>query len=529
MAYAGDRTPQTLPERLSPSRLSDFKQCPAKFFFGTIVKLRSPATEATTVGTLAHEAFERIFDHPRDERTEENALQYVRPAWDALREKPDYAHLVENEDEIIRIAENAVRSWFNVERPHNFDPVGRELRMTNALGKLELLGIIDRVDRVEVNGEERVYISDYKGLALDTVLPTPTGWTTMGEVQVGDELLTPGGQPTRVLHKSEIHNRACYEVEFEDGSIIVADNVHLWAVVEKGQYEVLSTEELAQFVRENNGATLPRRRALELPSSGANVTTAASWLSGASTDGEEDAVRLLRGSRDERTLLMMNLETVLAEDTSDILMITNLTATRAEVLCELLSTFSFPFERYEEDDNTVTVEFATESVQWRVKTVRSVDSVPTQCVEVESPSALYLAGRAMIVCHNTGKVPAIDDRFLDEKFFAMRVYALLWKLEHHEIPHELRLIYVKGGTRDSVRRVRVTPELLDKVQKELKAVHTSMKKAAKAGEFECKKQPLCQWCDYMELCPAWHGELEGLSVGELQVRRNGEGETVLRD
>jgi RecB family exonuclease len=529
MAYAGDRTPQTLPERLSPSRLSDFKQCPAKFFFGTVVKLRSPATEATTVGTLAHEAFELIFDHPRDERTEENAVKYVRPAWEALREKPDYAHLVENAEEIIRIAENAVRSWFNVERPNNFDPVGRELRMTNALGKLELLGIIDRVDRVDVQGEERVYISDYKGLALDTVLPTPQGWTTMGAVQVGDELLTPGGVPTKVLHKSEIHNRPCYAVEFEDGSVIVADNVHLWAVVENGQYEVISTEELARFVRENNGATLPRRRPLELEASGADADAAAAWLCGMSDSGEEEARRLLRGSRAERTLALMRLETAPASDTAEILIIQGLSKDRAAVLCELLCTFSYPFERYDEEDDTVTVEFSTEVVQWRVKSVRSIESVQTQCVEVESPSALYLAGRAMIVCHNTGKVPAIDDRFLDEKFFAMRVYALLWQLEHNEIPHELRLIYVKGGTRDSVRRVRVTPELLEKVKKELKAVHTSMKKSAKAGEFECKKQPLCQWCDYMELCPAWHGELEGLSVGELRVRRNGEGSEVLSD
>ena len=34
-----------------------------------------------------------------------------------------------------------------------------------------------------------------KALALDTPLPTPTGWTTMGEVQVGDELIGSDGRP----------------------------------------------------------------------------------------------------------------------------------------------------------------------------------------------------------------------------------------------------------------------------------------------------------------------------------------------
>ena len=38
-----------------------------------------------------------------------------------------------------------------------------------------------------------------KALALDTALPTPTGWTTMGEVAVGDQLLDAEGHPTRVV------------------------------------------------------------------------------------------------------------------------------------------------------------------------------------------------------------------------------------------------------------------------------------------------------------------------------------------
>src|SRR6476619_6430880 len=36
-----------------------------------------------------------------------------------------------------------------------------------------------------------------KALALDTPLPTPTGWTTMGDVAVGDELIGDDGKPTR--------------------------------------------------------------------------------------------------------------------------------------------------------------------------------------------------------------------------------------------------------------------------------------------------------------------------------------------
>lgn len=81
-----------------------------------------------------------------------------------------------------------------------------------------------------------------KALALDTPLPTPTGWTTMGQVAVGDEVLGADGRPTTVVAATEVMTaRPCYEVEFSDGSIIVADEEHLWAVTVAGQSQVVTT------------------------------------------------------------------------------------------------------------------------------------------------------------------------------------------------------------------------------------------------------------------------------------------------
>jgi replicative DNA helicase len=68
-----------------------------------------------------------------------------------------------------------------------------------------------------------------KALALDTPLPTPSGWTTMGEVVVGDEVFGADGVPTRVVAATNVMTgRPCYEVEFSDGSVIVADEQHQW-------------------------------------------------------------------------------------------------------------------------------------------------------------------------------------------------------------------------------------------------------------------------------------------------------------
>ncbi len=68
-----------------------------------------------------------------------------------------------------------------------------------------------------------------KALALDTPLPTPMGWTTMGDVRVGDELIGADGVPTRVVAATEVmFGRPCFEVEFSDGTVIVADAEHQW-------------------------------------------------------------------------------------------------------------------------------------------------------------------------------------------------------------------------------------------------------------------------------------------------------------
>jgi replicative DNA helicase len=51
----------------------------------------------------------------------------------------------------------------------------------------------------------------------------------MGDVSVGDELLGADGEPTRVVAESGILlGRPCFEVEFSDGTVIVADAQHQW-------------------------------------------------------------------------------------------------------------------------------------------------------------------------------------------------------------------------------------------------------------------------------------------------------------
>jgi len=80
-----------------------------------------------------------------------------------------------------------------------------------------------------------------KALALNTPLPTPAGWTTMGDVAVGDRLLGADGEPTRVAAATDVLlGRPCYEVEFSDGTVVVADGSHQWPT----GYGIRTTAEL---------------------------------------------------------------------------------------------------------------------------------------------------------------------------------------------------------------------------------------------------------------------------------------------
>lgn len=91
-----------------------------------------------------------------------------------------------------------------------------------------------------------------KALALDTPIVTPTGWTTMGEIKVGDTIFDECGMPCRVTLTTDVQlNHKCYAVKFSDGEEIVADAGHLWQVKDRysdKEFHVLKTSEMVDRV-----------------------------------------------------------------------------------------------------------------------------------------------------------------------------------------------------------------------------------------------------------------------------------------
>jgi putative RecB family exonuclease len=155
------------PASLSPSRASDFMQCPLLYRFRVIDRLPEKPSEAATRGTLVHAVLERLFDAPAGERTAPRAKSLIPGQWDRLREtRPEVGELFADDPEGERLArwlgeaERLVERWFTLEDPSRLEPAERELFVEAELDSgLRLRGIIDRVD-VAPTGEVRIV--DYK-------------------------------------------------------------------------------------------------------------------------------------------------------------------------------------------------------------------------------------------------------------------------------------------------------------------------------------------------------------------------------
>jgi len=148
---------------LSPSRASDFQQCPLLYRFRTVDRLPEPPSPAAARGTLVHAALERLFDLPAAERTARAAQGLLPGQWARLQEEePELAEMFSGDEEREWLASAAalVSRWFTLEDPTRLEPAERELRVEALLESgLLLRGIIDRVD-VAPNGMVRVV--DYK-------------------------------------------------------------------------------------------------------------------------------------------------------------------------------------------------------------------------------------------------------------------------------------------------------------------------------------------------------------------------------
>lgn len=100
-----------------------------------------------------------------------------------------------------------------------------------------------------------------KALDISTPIPTPSGWTTMGQLKEGDQIFAPDGSPTTITSITPVmEGKECFRLIFSDREEIIADAEHNWEVWDKSQRKhgssrtkVLKTFEMAENFQTPSG------------------------------------------------------------------------------------------------------------------------------------------------------------------------------------------------------------------------------------------------------------------------------------
>jgi hypothetical protein len=82
-------------------------------------------------------------------------------------------------------------------------------------------------------GELAVILAPFgvgKAQPMFSKILTPNGWVTMGDIKIGDDVISRNGKPTKVVGVFPQGKRPIYSVKFNDGTQTLCDSEHLWSV-----------------------------------------------------------------------------------------------------------------------------------------------------------------------------------------------------------------------------------------------------------------------------------------------------------
>ena len=337
-----------------------------------------------------------------------------------------------------------------------------------------------------------------KALSLDTPIPTPTGWTTMGDIQVGDRVLAGSGVPCTVTFVTPVMwGRTCYRVTFDDGSCIVADADHQWLATHGGDSapRVVTTQQMADTGPGTTPAgtpkwsipltgplALPARQlpiapyllgvrlgdAFSLPSTDSKDESRLAGVApmGGRAGGRPDMMdtavsarrttlshppgrpddlsqlsACLRSSIDQRAALlrgMIDSDALVTHDdgTVELCLSDRLVLVDVrELVCSLGRKAGPVRDRGPEPEDGWSFVLLAGETRHAIVSIEPCPSVPVRCITVDSPEHLYLAGESMIPTHNTAMALGMAAHAAMEA----RVPVLFFSLEmsHSEVTQRL--------------------------------------------------------------------------------------------
>lgn len=249
---------------LRSSSYNTYSLCEQQYFIEYVLGHKAPAGKAASKGTMTHKCLEILalskkaiqdgLNQFEDEELGEicfediNSNEYVdsiiSKTWNFYKDKMGIEWVKKDEKDIYKWTWEAITYnngcfdprkkeifWpefqFDITFPHKW----AEYYFINPIddcilyGQLALKGTIDLITKVNNDTYE---VTDYKGLPLDTPIPTVDGWKTMSELQVGDKVFDQYGKQTKIIGKSRVKNVECYKIIFDDKSEVICDKEHQW-------------------------------------------------------------------------------------------------------------------------------------------------------------------------------------------------------------------------------------------------------------------------------------------------------------
>ena len=321
-----------------------------------------------------------------------------------------------------------------------------------------------------------------KALALDTALPTPTGWTTMGEVRVGEELIGSDGRPTRVVAATDVLTaRPCFEVTFSDGTTVVADADHQWLASSRSWRPVATRAcrtSHSSSVMTRAGATMMTSKRTAYLNPRAGNPCASSISADVSTPAEPSGTAIVTTREmacsvtlaDGRPNWSVPVARPLVLPPSDLPVppyefglggperipagyLRGSETQRRELLAGLLG-----LDRASRPTGPVEIRFADPALANDVRelalslgygpsrsreitSIRPIDSVPVRCVQVDNADHTYLCTEAMIPTHNS--TLALD--LARSASIKNGLTSVIFSLEMSQIEITMRLLSAEAG------------------------------------------------------------------------------------
>lgn len=219
----------------SPTRLTDFESCAYKAKLKLIDKIPEPERPLPP-GKTEHA-------NDRGTRIHSEIELFVRG------QGPFPADVAVFKDELNNLATRYKNGTVSLEGEWGFDRNWQPCDYNGAWLRM-------KCDAVVHLSPKHIVVIDFKGLPLDTLLPTPTGWTTMKSVVVGDKLIDRLGNICTVTAKSSVKQLGCYEIVFDDTTKIICDEEHRWTLT-SGEVKCVTDLQIGDFI--------PTAEPLQLP------------------------------------------------------------------------------------------------------------------------------------------------------------------------------------------------------------------------------------------------------------------------